>query len=139
MKMKISRKRFKEILAEELKTFKEGTHDMEKMGKNLDKSATKIGKRKKNLSVKEASGDDYHDDWVDVLGGEDSDQGPQPDEEHIIAGKLADKIYDLANDIDEYGKYDTETQTEAYRELLGAMQMAGVNLERMLMMLENKK
>lgn len=139
MKMKISRKRFKEILAEEIKAFNEGSFEIEKMGKTLDKSAKQPGKRKKDLSVKESPGDDYHDDWVDVLGGESSDQGPHPDEEHIIAGKLADKIYDLANDIDEYGKYDTETQTEAYRELLGAMQMAGVNLERMLMMLENKK
>jgi hypothetical protein len=143
MKMKISKKRFKEILAEEIKSFKEASRDIDKMGRNLDKSVKKIGNRKKDLSVKEASGDDYHDDWVDVLGGEDGPYDPEAEadlDDHTAAGQLADKIYDLANEIDEYGQYDTETQTEAYRQLLGAMQMSGVNLERMLMMLtENKK
>jgi len=141
MKMKISRKRFKEILAEEIKLFNEGAHDIDKMGRNLDKSVKKIGKRKKDLSVKEASGDDYHDDeWVDVLDdlrSHDQAQGHLPETPPSEA--LEDKIYDLANAIDEYGKYDTDTQTEAYRELLGAMQMAGVNLERMLMMLTEYK
>ena len=55
MKMKISRKRFKEILAEEIKAFQENSMGVEKMGKTLDKSAKQIGKRKKgtlSISIK---------------------------------------------------------------------------------------
>ena len=117
MRMKISKKRFKEILAEEIKLFNEAGLEIEKMGNNLNKAAKQVGKRKKDLSVKEASGDDYHDDWVDVLGDEGNPYEPGRAVADIGASmtsdQLAEKIYDLANDIDEYGKYDTETQTEA--------------------------
>lgn len=109
--MKITKARMKEIILEEVKA-------MEESG-------------------------DYHDfggpeemvDFLDDEGGAYDTEAEAGLDAHAAAGKLADKIYDLANDIDEYGGYDTDTQTEAYRQLLQAMQEAGVNLERMLMIL----
>tara|TARA_B100000287_G_C20616422_1_gene774202 strand:+ start:428 stop:850 length:423 start_codon:yes stop_codon:yes gene_type:complete len=140
MKMKISRKRFKEILAEEIKAFKEGKYEIEKMGKNLDKSAGKVGKRKKDLSVKEASGDDYHDDeWVDVLDdlrSYDQSQGNLPEAPPHEA--LEDKIYDLIDAVEAAGDYDPEL-TDAYVALLRAMKDSGIRLDRLMMLAENKK
>ena len=140
MKMKISRKRFKEILAEEIEAFKEGKHEIEKMGRNLDKSASKVGKRKKDLSVKEASGDDYHDDeWVDVLDdlrSHDQAQGNLPEAPPHEA--LEDKIYDLIDAVEAAGDYDPEL-TDAYVALLRAMKDSGIRLDRLMMLAENKK
>ena len=137
MKIKISRKRFKEILAEEIKAFKEGAHEIEKMGKNLDKSASKVGKRKKDLSVKEISGDDYHDDFVNVLDKARDERDDDPAENYPHAA-LEDKIFDLVDSIEEAGDYDPEL-TDAYIALLRAMKDSGIRLDRLMMLAESKK
>lgn len=136
MKMKISRKRFKEILAEEIKAFQENSMGVEKMGKTLDKSAKQVGKRKKDLSVKEISGDDYHDDFVNVLDRDEAERdGPPTALPHEA---LEDKVYDLIDSIENAGDYDPEL-TDAYVALLRAMKDSGIRLDRLMMLAENKK
>lgn len=162
MRMKITKKRFKEILAEEMQNLQNEKADYDKIGRSTDAAAGKISKNRKGQKLhpagkpmEEGSNDDdgaikhaharmkafddhFGDDFVKDFDDDhpwNDDEDVHPDADHIAAGKIADKIYDLANEIDEYGQYDTETQTEAYRQLLQAMKASGVNLERMLMIL----
>lgn len=144
--MKITKKRFKQILSEEMASFKENAkHEYEKFGRSADKNAKAISKttRSAKLHPQHEGVDDYHDDdWLDVLGpespDEDSGEPPLPGRTSS-AEELADKIYDLANEIDEYGQYDTEFQTEAYRQLFGAMEMSGVDLRMLIATLTESK
>ena len=153
MRMKITKKRFKEILAEEMQNLQNEKADYDKIARSTGAAAGKISKNRKGQKLhpagkpmEEGSNDYGGEEWdkhahARMKAFDDHFDDDHPDADHTAAGQLADKIYDLANEIDEYGQYDTETQTEAYRQLLQAMKASGVNLERMLMILheENKK
>lgn len=96
-------------------------------GKPMEEGSNDYGGEdwEKNAAARMQAFDDHFGDGEDEAGHDD----------HIVAGKLADKIYDLANAVYDYGSYDTETQFEAYRQLLQAMKESGVNLKRMLITL----
>jgi len=136
MRMKISKKRFKEILAEEIEQHREGIkHERDKNNKAMAKSAAQPAKNKGKL-MPEASADDYHDEWEEI----DLDNPPpeQPAADPIEA--VRQKMHDLTDAIEEHGShYDL---VDDYRNLFYAIQGAGVNLKQLIFMVtegKNKK
>ncbi len=142
MRMKISKRRLKELLAEEIEKLRNEKADYDKMQRNQDDAADKVARNRKGKKLHPAGKameegiDDYHDDdWVDVLSKEEPPDGPSPALPHEA---LEDKIYDLIDVIDSAGEYDPEL-TDAYVALLRAMKESGIRLDRLMMLAENKK
>tara|TARA_B100000131_G_scaffold263412_1_gene260221 strand:+ start:3973 stop:4383 length:411 start_codon:yes stop_codon:yes gene_type:complete len=133
MRMKITKKRFKEILAEEIQAHREGIkHERDKNNKAMAKSAEQPAKNKGKL-MPEASADDYHDEWEEI----DLDNPPpeQPAADPIET--VRQKMHDLTDAIEEHGShYDL---VDDYRNLFYAIQEAGVNLEQLIFMVTEGK
>ena len=143
MRMKITKKRLKEILAEEIQNL-QNEADYDKISRKADKAAHAIAKNRKGKKLHPANeaitGDDYHDDWEEV-GSPDEDPayasqfGSHLPESPIE--KIENMIYDLADAIDKDGS--DPSLADAYIALLRTMRDKGVILDRLMMMAEGKK